>query len=175
MCRPMITTDYVHMMARYNSWQGRQLRVCYDQMCLQDGQAWFQDRGGFFGGIHGTLNHLLWGDLLWLGRFDGGAPPDVGLEASVTLSADGPSYWAARAGCDRRLSQWVDTLTDEVLAGDLTWHSVVLDQTMSRPLADCVVHFFNHQTHHRGQVHDMISQAGGTPPVSDVILMPEED
>ena len=77
------TPEYCRMMARYNAWQNGGLRRLVGDM-PQD--ALDLDRGAWFGSIRATLNHILWGDLLWMARFDGGAGPQGGMKASGNLT-----------------------------------------------------------------------------------------
>lgn len=167
----MIDADYCRLMARYNAWQNRQLIDVLDEMPAAEV---VRDRGAFFGSILGTLNHLLWGDLMWMARFDGGAAPACAMADSPTMLPTVGAWSAERFRMDGRISRWAGTLTNVDLAGQLAWFSGVLQSDVSRPVALCVAHFFNHQTHHRGQVHAMLTAAGARAPVSDIFLMPEE-
>ena len=166
----MITPDYCRTMARYNAWQNNGIRKIVDVM---DEDALRLDRGAFFGSILGTLNHLLWGDQLWMSRFDGGDGPTMSIPESVNLTPS-PSIWfAERFRTDGRITEWARQLTAVDLTGDLTWFSGAMNQTVTRPFAFCVTHFFNHQTHHRGQIHAMLTAAGQQPQDSDLFFLPE--
>ncbi|MCQ0092470.1 damage-inducible protein DinB [Roseovarius sp. M141] len=158
-------------MARYNLWQNGSLLSAADGL---GDDVRRQERGAFFGSIFGTLNHLLWADLIWMSRFDGGAPPEGGIDASPGLLADWHAYCAARAQADKRILGWADRLNPEDLAGDLTWVSGATGREMARPMGLCAVHLFNHQTHHRGQVHAMLTAAGARPGPTDLVFMPED-
>ncbi|MEO1556559.1 MAG: DinB family protein [Pseudomonadota bacterium] len=169
----MITADYVRMMARYNAWQNRQLTQVLTGV---DDDVLRADRGAFFGSIMATLNHILWADTLWMSRFHDRIPaPDP----------DGPSHleytptfgvWSAdRFRMDGAIRMWADTLRTLDLKRRLSWYSGTLERDMKQPLEVCVTHMFNHQTHHRGQVHAMMTHAGLTAPVSDIIFMPEDE
>ena len=74
---------------------------------------------------------------------------------------------------DDTIDAWAARVTDDDLASDLNWHAVVLKRDMSKPLSLLVTHLFNHQTHHRGQVHAMLTSAGAKPDDTDLFLMPE--
>ena len=167
----MITGDWVRMMARYNAWQTGQLLDGLDGMSEADLRA---DRGAFFGSILGTLNHLLWGDGMWMARFDGGPAPAGRIADSTGLHPGLDGWRAARLSMDGRIIDWATGLQDGDLAGALTWFSGATGREVSKPLAECVTHMFNHQTHHRGQVHAMLTAAGAKAPVSDLVFMPEE-
>lgn len=168
----MISASYVQMMARYNAWQYAQMLPSLEAL---DGPALTQDRGAFFGSIFATLNHLLWGDRIWLSRFDPSvAPPHVPAEQHKEITASLAEWQEARVVLDQAITGWAAGLTDSDLRGDLTWYSGMTKREMSKPLAVCVVHFFNHQTHHRGQIHAMLTAAGQPAPVSDLPFMPED-
>ncbi|SDG01969.1 DinB family protein [Sulfitobacter delicatus] len=75
--------------------------------------------------------------------------------------------------CDGVIRDWADTLTQAQVEADLCWFSGILQRDVEKPMAECILHFFNHQTHHRGQVHAMLTAAGHEAPVTDLIFMPE--
>ena len=167
-----ITPEYCRQMARYNRWQNSGLRRLVSQA---PPDVLTQDRGAFFGSIRATLDHLLWADRMWLSRLTGSPPPPGGIADSVALTPT-PAVWAAeRFRTDADLVLWADGLKAVDLVGDLVWYSGAVGRELSRPLQSCVVHLFNHQTHHRGQVHAMLTAAGLRPDVTDFILMPDTD
>lgn len=168
----MIEAGYVRTMARYNAWQNRQLTTV-----LKDGpeDTLRKDQGAFFGSIMQTLNHLLWGDTIWMSRFDSRiAAPDAGSDHLNFTPTFG--VWSAeRFRMDGAIRMWADTVRTLDLKGDLRWYSGTLERELSQPLAHCVAHMFNHQTHHRGQIHAMVTAAGLNAPVSDLAFMPEDE
>jgi len=170
----MIGVGFVQTMARYNHWQNNNLLGAADVL---DETELRRDRGAFFGSISGTFHHLLWGDRIWMSRFDGWDPPEAGIPESPGLSGDWASYWAsyrvAREKADAGIIAWADGLTDADLNGDVVWYSNGLQAEFERPKWLCVQGLFNHQTHHRGQVHAMLTAAGATPGDTDLFLMPE--
>ncbi len=167
----MISSDWARMMARYNAWQNGLVYACADGLDAGARQA---ERGAFFGSIEKTLNHLLWADRMWMSRFDGTPKPKAGsIAASVEEEPDWSTLTAARNETDRMIADWAAGLDDETLRGDLTWFSGASGRELTRPLAGLVVHFFNHQTHHRGQVNAMLTAAGGHPGDTDLFLMPD--
>ena len=167
----MIDASYVRVMARYNAWQNRQLSRIVEAM---DEAELTRDRGAFFGSILATLNHLLWGDRIWMSRFEPTiSPPDCGIADSTGITPTISVWSAERFRMDGRIKLWAEDLDTVALMGNLTWFSGAAGREVTRPLALCVVHFLNHQTHHRGQVHAMLTAAGQTAPVSDLFLMPE--
>ncbi|MDU8929197.1 DinB family protein [Alisedimentitalea sp. MJ-SS2] len=167
----MIDSDYVKTMARYNDWQNRQMETSFAVLSEEALQA---DRGAFFGSIQGTLSHLLWGDWIWMSRFDGGDGPEGGIPDSAGMILTFRDWAEARDRMDARILRWAEGVSTADLAGDLTWFSGAAGFEVSRPLAMCVTHMFNHQTHHRGQLHSMATATGAKDWVSDLFLMPEE-
>lgn len=168
----MITPAYARTMARYNRWQNARILAACDTLAPE---ALSTDRGAFFGSILGTLSHLLWGDAIWMSRFDNWDKPHVGLKDSASFIPDWDALRRLRPGDDGRIVAWADGLPGDGLAGDLTWFSGAAGREVSKPLALCVAHFFNHQTHHRGQVHAMLTAAGARPGDTDLFLMPDSE
>jgi len=167
----MITPAYCVLMARYNRWQNRTLLEAAETLPLPDRM---QDRKAFWGSILGTKSHLLWGDLVWLSRFDGGPRPDIALADSADMFEDWGAWRRARLDTDARIVDWAGRLTDADLSGDLFWYSGAAGRAVSQAKALCVAHFFNHQTHHRGQIHAMLTAAGARTTDTDLFLMPDE-
>lgn len=167
----MVTPEFCQEMARYNVWQNNQLKATLEAW---DSSELTRDRGAFFGSVLGTLNHLLWGDALWTSRFDGGESYGGGIPHSTELTGS-ISLWATqRDQLDKRIQTWAANVPADDLVGDLTWVSSMSKSKMTRPMAVCVVHFFNHQTHHRGQIHAMLTATGASAPVSDLVFMPDD-
>jgi uncharacterized damage-inducible protein DinB len=166
----MIDAAYVQRMARYNRWQNENL---YGVADLLSEEARRQDRGAFFGSIHDTLSHLMWGDGMWMHRFANIPKPAGNIRESVSLYPDWNGLKQVRKTMDDAIDTWSRSVDDDRLNGNLTWFSGAANREVSKPLWQLVVHFFNHQTHHRGQVHAMLTQAGGKPGDTDLFLMPE--
>ncbi len=166
----MITPAYCQTMARYNAWQNQSL---FQAAAGLSEAAREEDRGAFFGSIRATLSHLMWGDLMWMARFDGGEAPGGSITGSPAMF-DWATMWVERPKLDARIAGWSWMVTEDDLAGDLSWHSFALGRDMSKPYALCVVHLFNHQAHHRGQVHAMLTAVGAKPDDTDLPFMPDE-
>lgn len=164
----MIGIEHVRTMARYNAWQNTSLIGAADG--LTDA-ARREQRGAFFGSIHGTLSHLLWGDRMWLSRFEGAEKREATIPESAGLFPDWADLKLKRAEFDQRLSDWAGRLDPAWLYGDLVWLSGISKQERRAPRWFLLTHFFNHQTHHRGQVHAMLTQAGAKPDDTDLMLM----
>lgn len=166
----MITPDYCRMMARYNAWQNQSIYQAAASLSEAEREA---DRGAFFGSIRATLSHLMWGDLMWMARFDAGEGPGGSITASPAMY-DWATLWSARPKLDARIAGWAWMVTGEDLAGELRWHSFAMGREMAKAYGLCVMHLFNHQTHHRGQVHAMLTAAGARPDDTDLPFMPED-
>ncbi len=165
----MISVKYCKMMAHYNEWQNTGLRKMVVEMPEAELTT---DRGAFFGSILGTLNHLLWGDQIWMSRFAGLAAPGLSMRQSPTLTPNVHEWSRQRFLTDGAIREWADHLTEVDLVGSLTWYSGAAGAEVTRPLGPLIVHMFNHQTHHRGQVHAMLTAAGQVPGDTDLFLMP---
>ncbi len=164
----MITPDYVATMAAYNAAMNARL---YDAAGRLTDAARRQERGAFWRSIHGTLNHLLWADRMWMSRFDGWERPPGGLRESPDLIAEFSVLRAAREADDARLRDWAARVSAAWLAEDQTWFSGAAQREMRRPRGLLVAHLFNHQTHHRGQVHAMLTAAGEATGDTDLMLL----
>ncbi|HWA41667.1 MAG TPA: DinB family protein [Hypericibacter adhaerens] len=168
----MIDPAFAQLLARYNRWQNESLFGAADG--LEDSQR-RQDRGAFFKSIHATLNHLLWADRMWMSRFSDAPKPDLGISGSTAMHEDWEALRRERALWDGRIVAWADGLDQEWLKGDLAWFSAAMKRDIVKPRWVAVAHFFNHQTHHRGQVHAMLTAAGAKPDDTDLAFMPPQD
>ena len=166
----MIDRAYVQRMARYNRWQNDNLYGAAD--VLSDAER-RRERGAFFGSIHKTLSHLLWADRIWMSRFTDVPAPPGGIPESVALYADWDALKTGRKDFDETMIAWADTIDPAWLAADQTYYSGATKRDWTRPRWVLVTHMFNHQTHHRGQVHSMLTQAGGRPSDTDLPFMPD--
>lgn len=166
----MISPAHAQTMARYNGWQNRSI---YTAAASLPDDARRRDRGAFFGSIHGTLSHLLWGDRQWMSRFAGTQPPRGSGKDSATAYDDWHELRQLRIEFDAVILDWTATLDSDWLAADFEWYSGIAKRQLSKPAWLLVAHFFNHQTHHRGQVHAMLTAAGATPQDTDLMLMPD--
>ena len=153
----MITPDWVRLMAAYNAEMNRRLYAAADRLTEAQRR---EDRGAFFGSVHGTLSHLLWGDRTWMHRFDGWEKPEGGIRTSPTLHAEWEALKALRIETDAAIEAWAARVQPDWLSGRIAWFSGALEREVARPTWILVTHFFNHQTHHRGQVHALLTALG---------------
>jgi uncharacterized damage-inducible protein DinB len=166
----MIGLEYARTMARYNRWMNRALYDCSAR--LTDAQR-KEDVGAFFKSLHGTLNHLLVGDSVWMGRFTG--PVFVPQSLAQELHADFDALRRAREAMDARIVDWAATLTEADLGRELRYTSIVNPAPRVMPMPLAVAHFFNHQTHHRGQVTTLLMQRGIDPGVTDLMWVAQQE
>jgi uncharacterized damage-inducible protein DinB len=158
-----MTPEYFQRFARYNRWANRCLYAACASLSDSDRQ---KDRGAFFGSIHNSLNHILVGDKIWTSRLDG-TNHGIGSLDEILYTQFEPLV-EAREAEDLRIIDVVDGLSEDTLASVLRYQS--MDGTAQETRRDMVLaHFFNHQTHHRGQVHCMVSQTGADAPPLDLI------
>ena len=153
---------HFRMLAAYNTLANERL---YDACARLSDDELRKDHKAFFRSILGTLNHIMVGDRIWLARFEGGEAPSTGLDA--ILYDDFEQLHAARVFEDARIEDFATGLGDDFLGGAIEY---VNNEGMAftDPALLLVAHFFNHQPHHRGQVHGMLCQTGVTPPVLDM-------
>ncbi len=134
------------------------------------------DRGAFFKSIHSTLNHLLWADQVWIGRFTQGTSLEKNYPKAA-VGSDLHSDWlqlkAARSAMDADIQTWAASVKEEWLRQDFTWYSGITKSTRTRPAWIVATHLFNHQTHHRGQLTTLLMQQGIDPGVTDLPMMPD--
>jgi uncharacterized damage-inducible protein DinB len=166
----MITVAYVRAMADYNQWQNENLYGAADR--LTDAQR-REPRGAFFGSIHATLNHLLWADQIWMSRLAGTPKPKApGIPGSVGMFEGWEELKRERVAFDRIILDWAGRPDQGWLEGDLTWLSGATGRQLSKPKGLLITHMFNHQTHHRGQVHCLLTQCGVKPGITDLAFRP---
>lgn len=153
----MISLDHCRVMAAYNAEMNRRIYAAADRLTEAQRR---EHRGAFFGSIHATLNHLVWGDTTWMARFAGWDAPKTGIADSTALHEEWAALKAIRTETDARIEAWAATIDPAWLAGTLSWFSGAMQRDVTRPTWVLVTHFFNHQTHHRGQVHALVTGFG---------------
>ena len=169
--------EQMALLATYNQWMNRKV---YDAAAKLTDDELRVDRQAFFGSIFGTLNHLTLGDTVWLKRF---ALHPAGYAALAPLSAiatppdlkqlafaDLGELAAQRRWLDQLIIDWVHTLREPDLDHRLHYHNMRGDGA-NKPVASLIVHFFNHQTHHRGQATTLLTQAGLDVGTTDLLAL----
>ena len=163
----MISPQYCQLMARYNRWMNERLYALLSEVPDEERR---RDRGAYFGSMHGTLNHLLWGDRMWLGRF---------IDEPCNHPAFGAAMYAEfaelareREITDRKMLEWAGGVAPAWLGGTLSYVSKVDGRRREMPRAVAVLQLFNHGTHHRGQLTTLMKQAGLDPGITDIPWLP---
>ena len=152
------------MFADYNRWANGKVYAAASE--LTDAE-YRENRGAFFGSLNATLNHILSADRIWMKRFTGSGDAPTTLDSILYDDLDG--LRAAREREDSRIADWVDTLDAEALAGTFTYTPVTRPGAITQPLWPALSHLFNHQTHHRGQAHAILTGLVGRAPELDLL------
>lgn len=173
----MADREHFLLLAEYNQWMNEKL---YAACATLGADALTADRGAFFGSIMGTLNHIVAGDTIWLQRFAlhpaafAALRPVTAMAAPASLDARFADSLAALGAQRQRLDgiilQWVQELDESSLGHVLRYKSTRGIESQKR-FASLVLHFFNHQTHHRGQASTLLSQAGVDIGATDLLLL----
>lgn len=151
--------------AAYNAWANRRL---YDAAASLSELEYRADKGAFFKSMHGTLNHLLATDRIWMQRFTGEGEAPQRLDTILHEHFD--ELRAAREAEDSRIVAYVDGLDGERLAGTIRYRRVSTPEEFVQPLKPALDHWFNHQTHHRGQAHAILTALDKTAPELDLLF-----
>jgi uncharacterized damage-inducible protein DinB len=128
-------------------------------------------RGACWGSIHGTLCHILWGDRQWMSRFAEWPKPATPIRESARMIDDFGELAAAREEADAGIARWAEAVDEAWLDDDMAWFSGAANREVRAPRRLLVAHFFNHQTHHRGQVHALLTAAGQATGDTDLFLL----
>lgn len=177
----MTMKQHFELLAEYNRWMNEKVYAAAGGL---GPDALVEDRGAFFGSILGTLNHLMVADTIWLKRF-ATHPASASALRQVCELPDPSSLdqqvfeeleplRERRVWLDDQIIRWTAGLSDAALRDILSYHNMK-GVASSRRFSALILHFFNHQTHHRGQVTTLLSQAGADVGVTDLLmLVPEE-
>jgi uncharacterized damage-inducible protein DinB len=161
--------SHFQTMARYNRWANARL---YDAAAALPDALYRKDIGLFFKSLHGTLNHLLATDRIWMRRIDGtGEAPD---RLNAILFEEFAALREARKAEDERILRFVESVSEGELEA-IRDYKTTRGVPQRDPLGQILAHLFNHQTHHRGQAHTALSQlTGAEPPPLDLLVMLRE-
>lgn len=164
------SVDYLthaNTMATYNQWMNQKL---YQASAILSDEQRKKDQRVFFKSIHGTLNHLILADRIWMGRFTG--KPYVVPSLGYMLTDSFEELRQAREAEDQRIIDWAGSLDRETVESELHFTPMTNPQPRTLPMWLALTHFFNHQTHHRGQLTTLLFQLGIDPGVTDLPFMP---
>lgn len=152
------------MFAAYNAWANGEI---YDAAAQLADEEFSRDTGAFFKSMQGTLNHVLVADRIWMKRFTGRGEAPASL--STMIHPNLVPLRIAREAEDARIAGWIAGLSDADLAGRFSYTTVSEMRTVSQRLAPALLHVFNHQTHHRGQAHAILTTLGKPSLTLDLI------
>ena len=150
--------------ARYNAWANKRIYAACAGLSHEDR---VRDRRGFFRSIHGTLNHILLSDLIYRERLE--KKPTTFTRLDEILHEDFDTLRDAHVAQDEWYVGFCDALDTAELDGTLSFDTVETGEYFSLPLRRCLTNLFQHQIHHRGQTHHMLSHAGTDPPPLDFV------
>jgi len=163
----MISVEYCQLLARYNRWMSERTYAAAAE-CSDEERK--RDRGAFFGSIHRTLNHILWGDRIWLGRFTG---------TPCTVAAYGADMYDGfatlaheRERTDTEILAWAGRLSPDWLATTLEYRAASDGRLRQLPAWIAATHLFQHAAHHRGQLTTLLKQSGKDIGVTDLPYLP---
>jgi uncharacterized damage-inducible protein DinB len=158
----MDLANYFQMFARYNRLANERIFATCARL---DETEYRKPRKGSFGSIHGLLNHVLLGDRIWMARFEGRGRETPPLD--TILAEDFSGLTSERMAEDARIEEFFGRVSEDFFS---RWFSYTNNRGLDyvEQAAVAAGHFFNHQTHHRGQVHVMLSQTAILPPSLDL-------
>ncbi|NML60606.1 damage-inducible protein DinB [Massilia sp. RP-1-19] len=175
----MSMCEHARLMAQYNEWMNTRL---YGAALTLPADAVLADKGAFFGSLYGTLSHIVLGDTIWLKRFSMHPAAHASLDPVRAMAA--PASYDEREGnlealrerriaLDKIIGEWAAELAQADFGHVLKYNNVK-GMPFSRPFSGLVTHFFNHQTHHRGQATALLSQAGVDMGTTDLLMLVPE-
>ena len=170
------------LLAKYNQWMNNKV---YDATATLTPDDFTEHRGAFFGSVSGTLNHILVADIIWLKRYARhpmdfpALAPVLALPDPASLNAvlhdEFDALWQARQALDKVILEFADALSEEAIATPLAYHNTK-GEPYTKQLGHLLMHLFNHQTHHRGQVTTLLNQYGADVGVTDLLaLLPDTE
>ncbi len=154
---------YFARFAAYNAWANG---LIYDATAEVSADQFTGDAGAFFGSLSGTLNHMIVADRIWLRRLRGDGPEETRLDRKIT--DDLAELRAARRVEDDRIIDYVEAREEADFLADISYRNTS-GEPFTQSLDAVMGHFFNHQTHHRGQAHAILTRLTGTAPSIDLL------
>lgn len=172
----MSMCEHIRLMAQYNEWMNTRL---YDSALALPAEQVVADKGAFFGSLYGTLSHILLADTIWLQRF--AMHPSAHRALDPVRAMPKPMSYDERHGelatlrerrvsLDKVIGEWAAELAESDLGHVLKYNNIK-GTPFSRPFSALVMHFFNHQTHHRGQATTLLSQCGIDMGSTDLLML----
>jgi uncharacterized damage-inducible protein DinB len=161
--QPAMRSNYFAMFADYNAWANHRIFQACEKLSITE---YMRERASGFGSLHATLNHILIVDRIWIARIEGHTPPN--LKPDQILYADLIGLKVARVAEDEHIRVMVAGIPEEALDRPLPYRNSRGDR-LETPLRLVLGHLFNHQTHHRGRVHGLLSQTEIPPPGLDLV------
>ena len=169
--------DHVYLMADYNQWMNQKV---YEAVGTLSPEKLHEDKGAFFGSVFASLNHICVGDTLWLKRFSAvlekypAYAPIIELAMPESLDAFLANNFNGlkdrRVLLDEALLELTSELTDEDLLQPISYTNKK-GVTANKKLFNLLMHVFNHQTHHRGQVTTLLSQSDIDIGITDLVFI----
>ncbi len=156
-------------MAQYNLWMTQKIYDALDEMSDEERKA---DRKAFWKSIHSTMNHILWADIRWTNRLSQSEYPIEVGQMGVDLFENFEELKAEHFKMAEYIENWVGTLNDEFFNQEISWVPIWGGDPIAIPYYVGMSHMFNHQTHHRGQVTQILNQLGINVGDTDLALMP---
>ena len=163
----MISVEYCQLLARYNRWMNERLYAAAAEGSDEERR---RDRGAFFGSIHRTLNHILWGDRIWLGRFTG--TPCTVTPYGIDMYSRFEVLAKERERTDTEILAWAGALGPEWLATTLEYRGSADGRLRELPSWIAAAQLFQHAAHHRGQLTTLLKQSGKDIGVTDLQGLP---
>jgi uncharacterized damage-inducible protein DinB len=158
--------QHFSMFALYNRWANERI---YEAAAKLDDADYRADHGAFFSSVHGTLNHLLVADRIWMHRFTKEGPSPSRLDE--ILFENHADLMIARQDEDERIIDYIEELTEDAFGDPFSYRTIVKPVDIVQPLSPALAHFFNHQTHHRGQAHALLTRISGRDAVPSLDLI----
>jgi uncharacterized damage-inducible protein DinB len=152
------------MLADYNTWANERL---YEAVAAVPDSQYRSDLGAYFGSLHGTLNHVLVADRIWMHRLTGTGEQPNGVDV-IACDQFGELRQSRRLE-DQRIVTYVAGLSGDDLRGTMKYRTLIEPARIEQHLAPLLGHFFNHQTHHRGQAHCVLTRLGREAPPLDLL------
>lgn len=162
--------EQFEMFAAYNRWANGIVYAAARDLSVEDLN---RNQGAFFGSMIGTLNHLLAADRIWMKRFTGEGEAPAALNAILHPGLD--ELEAARRKEDERIIGWIESLPEDRLAATFSYRPISTPTPVTQRLASTLSHFFNHQTHHRGQCHMILTSLGRPSLTLDLIYFQRQE